>query len=44
MASVFGLSLIHICVYALDDFARALADLQDRTVRDRIILMPNGAA
>lgn len=30
--------------YTLADFARALADLQNREVRDRIILTPNGAA
>jgi NADPH:quinone reductase len=31
-------------VYALADFAQALADVQDRRVRDRIVLAPNGAA
>jgi len=31
-------------VYALADFGRALADLQDRSIRERIILAPSGAA
>ena len=30
--------------YPLADYAKALHDLQDRTVRDRIILTPDGAA
>jgi NADPH2:quinone reductase len=31
-------------VYPLADFAQALADLQDRSIRERIVLLPHGEA